>query len=156
MPLDDLGFIFNPAAYVAVNTDPYRDRWTPAGKGTVARPRAIEPRSDAQALLHIWQMLETRWSRKYNDGNNHCIVGWVGETCCPSTINDNTAPQVVRLMQRLHDALPKSAQRKGIEHRFTLAKYNDTHSLPTVRAWVHRAYLAEVNARIEALNRHAA
>ena len=56
------------------------------------------------------------------------------------------------MLQRLHDALPRSAQRRQADHWHTLARYNDTHSLKTVRAWVFRAYLAEVNANIEKLN----
>jgi hypothetical protein len=150
MPLDDTGF--NPAAYVVtpVKTPAYLSRW--GAPNSTRLLRAITPRSDAQALLHIWQMMETKWSRKYNDGDKHCIVGWVGYTCEPTTINDYKTPQVRRVLQRLHDALPKSGQRKGSPHWQTLAKYNDTRSLPTVRAWVQRAYLAELNAHIDALN----
>jgi hypothetical protein len=150
MPLDDTRL--DLAAYVPAPTPAYIDRWTPAKLGTVPRPRAITPRSDAQALAHIWKMLETKWARKYNDGDRHCIVGWVGETCSPSTVTDYNTPQIKRMLQRLHDALPRSAQRRQADHWYTLARYNDTHSLQTVRAWVFRAYLAEVNANIDKLN----
>ena len=150
MPLDGTGF--NPAAYVPVLTPAYTERWSVA-VGKVPVPRQIIPRSDADALLHIWRMLSTNWSRLYNDGDNHCIVGWVGQTCSPLTITYFDKGQVKRLLQRLHDALPKSAQRKWAAPELVLARYNDTHSLPTIRAVVQRAYLAEVNASIDTLNK---
>jgi hypothetical protein len=153
MPLDAAGF--NPDAYVPTPSPAYTERWTPHDKGHVRQPRPnFVPRSDADALLHIWQMMATRWARRYSDGNgNRCIVGWIGTTCEPTTVDDCKTPQVVRLMQRLHNALPPSAQRKSVEHRFVLARFNDTRSLPAIRAWVMRAYIAELNSRIDSLNR---
>ena len=152
MPLDATGF--DPAAFSPPQPapTPFEIRWSPCKPNAVPMPRAIVPRSDADALLHIWQMLETKWARKFRDGDNRCIVGWASHTCEPTTICNYSAGQLQRVMERLHDALPKSAQRKWEGRNLTLARYNDTHTLPTIRAWVQRAYLAEVNARIQALN----
>ena len=150
MPLDATGFTIPSEPAPALT--PFEIRWSPHKKGAVAMPRAIVPRSDAAALLHIWLMLETRWARKYRDGDNRCIVGWAAHTCEPTTICNYTAGQLQRVMERLHSALPKSAQRRWEGRDLTLARYNDTHSQAAVRAVVQRAYLAEVNARIEALN----
>lgn len=151
MPLDDAGFT-PPQAQAVPKPNAYDTRWSVI-HGRAPEPRAIIPLSDAQALLHIWHRLATNWSRKYNDGDDHCIVGWVGNTCSPCTVTNFRRGQVNRLLKLLHAALPKSAQRKGDDVWHALAKYNDSHSVHAVRAVVYRAYLAEVNARVEELNR---
>jgi hypothetical protein len=140
---------FDNAAYVPdTTTSPYRNRWSVAADGKKPEPRLIVPRSDAAVLYEIWRLLETRWSRKFNDGDNHCIVGWAANLCEPATVCPRGwSPQTQRILRRLHDALPKSAQRKLANKQYALGKYNDTRELQKMRDLVFRAYLAEVNER---------
>ena len=143
---------FDGTLYQATRTtEAARQRWSVSDNKPV--PRSITPMSDTQALYAIWRYLETRWSSdRLNDGDNHCVVGWVVQLCEPTTVIDWKRPQTARLLQRLHDALPAKDQRKKTALCNVLAKYNDTHQLHDVREVVQRAYLEAVNAEIDRLN----
>lgn len=123
------------------------------------RARAIRqvyrPMSDYDVLIRVLLGIKGNWAKRLNTPDGaHCIVGWVTDTCEPTTLIDYNRPQTARLLRRLHDALPKSAQRKWRHHWDTLAAYNDSHSRDAVYRVAERAYykliedmVAEANAQ---------
>lgn len=113
----------------------------------VPMPRyGFNPLSDIEALYHVLNGIRNNWARQFNGPEGtHCIVGWIANTCEPMTVVDFGQPQTKRLLQRLHNAMPKSAQRKDANTRFALAKYNDTHSREAVYRVAERAYISLVN-----------
>ena len=124
------------------------------------RPR--EPRStyvpvsDLQALRDLMAGIKNAWAKQLNGPDNtHCIVGWVVNSCEPMTLISWDNPQTARLLQRLHDAMPKSAQRRYQPHRITLAAFNDARGRDAVYRVAERAYCTMVNELVAEANTNA-
>ena len=63
------------------------------------------------------------------------------DKCEPMTvISKQRSPQSQRLLARLHDALPRYAQRPTQNPAYVLAKYNDEHGNPAIVRVAERAY----------------
>jgi hypothetical protein len=138
MPLDALGTTVLP-----LNSN---ERWS-VNPNALDQPRQnFHPTNDNAALYIIGNYLKYHWAKRFNDGENHCIVGWVAQVCEPRTaIPHGYSEQSRRLLKRLHNALPTSAQRPTRNHAWTLAKYNDTHQHNAVLAVAERAYKMYIN-----------
>jgi hypothetical protein len=57
-----------------------------------------------------------------------------------TVISKQRSPQSQRLLARLHDALPRYAQRPTQNPAYVLAKYNDEHGNPAIVRVAERAY----------------
>ena len=142
MPFDSL-----PKTTRNVAAMPAGRRWSVAPKGTEPKPRGIELMDDNFALYIVGQYLKFAWAKQLNgDDNTHCIVGWVVHFCEPLTIIQYNE-QTMRLLKRLHDALPKSAQRPRLHPANVLAHYNDTHEQKDVVRVADRAYRSYIKEK---------